>query len=227
MTIKRRRLKVSDAAAYMKTLTVPEGFTLRRVKVGEQLFGWGGHYLLTKNKGGMDPLAVWHLCSETIQLEFRFERTAFNGNWKGGKALVVCQGTTRFLDDQGRWRSWDRHGIEDSFYCNGTGNELMILDGLVTEQNERCEKWLKQHVGSVPVPGLRVLTAEVTPTERDEIGAVLRTGGTHLFAPSGMGTALKVSVKRPVGRFGIHKMFAETAEFFGCKELWSEDVDWD
>lgn len=75
----------------------------------------------------------------------------------------------------------------------------------------------------IPIPGLGF------STHRDSLGLLkskLASGGCWVFHPAGMGVAKRVTVRRPVGLYGICQL-PEAAEILGFPQLWAKDIDWD
>lgn len=160
------------------------------------------------------------LRSETEALVWRVSRPDPEKTWMLEDGACGVSGTTEFVGDQGSWRTFDRRGVEDSFYTGSLRDPAEV----VKEQLERIEK--SREVGkqmiSVPNFGWRV-HRDALPKIKEK----LRNGGSHFFTPSGFGTGYRVSVRRPSHRYGVEKLSAETAAFFDVPVLWAESVDCD
>jgi hypothetical protein len=154
------------------------------------------------------------------------------------KNKLDITGTTNFKEDSS-WYTFDRRGIEDSFYmeqysaeevkskkkrgwydpeCDTKNGGQAMLD----IQIKRAKDRITEMIGMLTVPhyGHRI-----TEERKEEIRKKILNGG-HTFAPSGMGTAYHVSTKRR-SRFDS-EVPAEVAKFFGIdKKLYAQHQDWD
>lgn len=125
-------------------------------------------------------------------------------------------GHTDFMN-RGFRSTYDRRGIDDSFYVEGGASVAEIVECInreVREQLARIEKSRAHALASTPAPGLGHL---LTPEQRAEIGKKLTRGGSHLFRPSGMGTAYEATTKRPRDRFGWKAADPKLSEYLGVK----------
>lgn len=133
---------------------------------------------------------------------------------------VSFSGTTRFKVDDG-YRTFDRLGVEDSFYGD---DQQSTLKGLVQQQMERVNKTRDRIGRSESIPdGFGWM---VTPETKKEYSERLQSGGCVSFRPSGFGTG-KTLYGRQVKGYGVGPASKAVAEFFGCEKLWVQLVECD
>lgn len=121
----------------------------------------------------------------------------------------------------GKWLTFDRRGITDSFYCQDEPGFFYTIDEIVTEQLESIQKSIERRKRSVAVPSLPY---SVTPEMKSLISEKLKAGMSYLFTPAGMGTAHQLSTRNtPYSRVAP----AELAEFFGVGRVFITTQDWD
>jgi hypothetical protein len=135
----------------------------------------------------------------------------------------ILDGSTTFsanADGTGGSRTFDRIGIEQSFYANVDATPETVRDTLL-QQLERVQASRERITRSVTVPGLPGGWM-VTPEQKINIAATLRSGKAHNFMPSGFGTGYRVCPSgygnqpaRRAGFNGYTRLPDETSKFFG------------
>lgn len=132
----------------------------------------------------------------------------------------AVDGSTSFSVPGGR-RTFDRLGVESSFYLNSDATPAKFLE-VIQEQIARVAKSRAASATALTVPGLGW---SVQPAQKEEISAKLRAGRSHSFRPSGFGTGHTICVRK---RSGWDKRApAATAEFFGVPALFYSEDDCD
>ena len=131
-----------------------------------------------------------------------------------------CNGHTVFKGAKG-WLSFDRRGIEDSFYLGNYGESPTDVSRVIQEQLVRIEEAKETSKKMVAIPGFGF---SVHQDQLEALKKKLASGQSHSFTPSGFGTGHRVSTKR--SRYAT-KMPAETAKFFGVTALYDETFDHD
>jgi hypothetical protein len=205
---------------FFSTIKTPEGYerTCEMPEVGKEYSMWEDY--------------------ETGVLKVTGENAAVTFRASFYKNKLSISGTTKFKDG-GIWYSFDRRGIEDSFYMEQESKkeiadskkrgwyrpESDIHNGgqeMLEKQIKRAKDYMEGQKGKLTVPhyGHRV-----SPERKEEIKKKI-LGNGHTFAPSGMGTAYHVST-RQTSRFDS-KVPAEVAKFFGIdRQLYASHQDWD
>jgi hypothetical protein len=142
------------------------------------------------------------------------------GRRKRAKALISGSGHTLYKNADGQWRTFDRRGVDDSFYLGAYGDN--DVNTVVQQQIERianAKERLKQML-SIPGFGFSIHQDSYGPVKKK-----LQQGGTHTFTPSGFGIGHRISTNR---RTSYSKPLPqETADFFDVKQLWDEQFDHD
>ncbi len=184
-------------------LTVLEGFTATK----------------TEEKSAM-VIPILKLEGDGITFEIRFHE--LGKDEKLTHYSTAASGHTSFTTSQGS-RTFDRTGVEDSFYVNYSDTVEAVIAKLqaqikkVAESRERIS-------GMVPVPGMGWL---VTPASRDEITAKLLAGKSHTFTPSGFGTGYRIYHRNSPRLRYDERAKPETEAFFKVSPLWLEAMDCD
>jgi len=148
-----------------------------------------------------------------IKMDFYLD-TKVKSSWD-----TVASGHTTFSSAQGD-RSFDRLGVEDSFYVNGDSTIQSVTEK-INEQIERIKTSRQRLAQSESIPGLPFL---VTPETKASITAKLSSGKSHSFMPSGFGTGYRISKRG--GRWA-KRCSSETEKFFGVSPLFYETMDCD
>ncbi len=149
--------------------------------------------------------------------------------YKAGKKIpfrgtledIAASGHTCYKNEAGSWLSFDRRGVEDSFYLGDYSPSVEELPTVIQEQLERIakSKETSKKMLSIPGFGFRI--------HQDNLEAVkkkLQTGGSHSFTPSGFGTGHVLRAKKT--RYS-KQLSAETAAFFGVPAIYDETFDHD
>lgn len=133
-------------------------------------------------------------------------------------------GHTRFLH-KGAWLSFDRTGVEDSFYHVPLfkGHGVSDLNVIVAEQIERVKKRLEYFASAVSIPGIPFTVA---PDGVEPLKQRLAKTGVVSFHPSGFGTGYRLT-KRPTRGGGEQRALAATETFFGVSPLYVSTLDCD
>lgn len=149
--------------------------------------------------------------------------------WKAGKKAplkyvvgeISVNGHTCYKAADGGWRTFDRRGVEDSFYLGGWSDEPIDVSKTLKEQLERIEKAKETSKKMVKIPGFGY---SIHQDNLDAVKKKIQSGGSHTFTPAGFGTGHVLSTRR--SRWG-KLMPAETAKFFGVPALYDEQFDHD
>lgn len=149
--------------------------------------------------------------------------------YKAGKKVPVRYvleeisgtGSTCYKEDDGSWRTFDRLGIDSSFYIGGYGSDKIDVVATVEQQLKRIDEAKERSKKMVPIPGFGYsLHQDVL----EEVKKKIQKGGSHTFTPSGFGTGHILSAKR--GRY-CTQLSAETAKFFGVAAIYDQTFDHD
>lgn len=150
-----------------------------------------------------------------VSIDFSGDRTSF----------ALANGHVSFKAPDG-WRSYDRYGVEDSFYIS---NPLMDREpgDPIAQTNEVIRRFIEERIPeslariarSESVPGIPF---SVTPEQKVKISKKLRAGQTHSFMPSGFGTGYTLSPKSD--RYSTPD--AKLKKFFGVG-VWVSTFDAD
>jgi hypothetical protein len=121
------------------------------------------------------------------------------------------------------WRTFDRRGIEDSFYHLPLypGHEIEPLDEIVTKQLTRVAEMIEYHKTAMPVPGLPF---SVSPARLRVLKTDIANKGWVIFVPAGMGTGYRVS--RKVSTYST-RATPELEAFLGVSPLYVSTFDHD
>lgn len=150
------------------------------------------------------------LANATDQIEFHF-------NLGGG-------GTTKFKVADGSTRTFDRRGVEDSFYWAAfdyKGAETPVMSEVFAAQLERIAKSRKFFETSVVIPQIGFSTS---PEGLAKLKKTLQAKGHQTFTPSGFGTGYTLSGKS-MG-FGSRATPA-LEEFLGISPVYVQSMDCD
>jgi len=149
--------------------------------------------------------------------------------YKAGKKIpcrntfddLDCSGHTVFKTERGGWSTFDRRGIEDSFYLGNYSDPPADVSRVIQEQLAKIAVSKETSKKMVKIPGFGY---SVHQDELEALKKKLAMGRSHSFTPAGMGTGHRLSTKP--SRFAT-KMPFETAEFFGVVALYDETFDHD
>jgi hypothetical protein len=136
-------------------------------------------------------------------------------------------GHTRFQTDKGAWLSFDRRGVEDSFYWKPLDKDTRETDPnkIIAEQLERIAKRQEYYRSAVSIPGIPFT---VTPDGIEDLKKRLTKDGSVSFMPSGFGTGYVVTRRKPkVLKYGNKRAAPETEKFFGQAPLYITTFDAD
>lgn len=186
----------------MSTIQVPEGFI---ANMTEEPWDWQGqktHSVFTLTKP-----------DDTI---IKFDQ---NGS-----------GHTSFNTEQG-WRTFDRRGVEDSFYHVRWDYEKdkspLDLNAILAEQLKKIEDRRVYFRTAVPVPGLQG-GYTVAPDGVAKLKEQLKKIGHITFTPSGFGTGYCITKKPTRGlRYGESRAKPELEAFLGHSPLYVSTMDCD
>jgi len=194
----------------------PEGWTAEFLP-GVYLYGRESYAQRGEASDGTGTVV---LKSEAEELHWRLDRVNLKHGCGLADGAVNADGSTYYRTESGGWACFDRIGVDSSFY----GGSAEDPAETVREELERIEKAreVSKKMVSVPKFGWRVHQDAL-----EELRAKIQRGGSHSFSPRGFGTGKRISARRPAGRYGVTRLPAETAEFFGVPVLWSEDFDCD
>lgn len=189
------------AEAWASQAKLPSGFTMT-----------SGKRLYEVYDSADDPLA-YTISGPDIQVSLSLGR-----DWdRKGKGLSF-DGTTRFRNADGDWRSFDRRGVEGSFSGKDSEESLTDVVNREIERGRKRAEELKQYV-DVPGTGFRVHQDSVP-----KIAAKLKAGGSHTFEPRGFGTAVTISSKRYADSSPAPK---ELESMLGVTGLWMSQSERD
>jgi hypothetical protein len=216
-----RKIRVT-AERVLKTLKVPEGFTTE-ILDGSRCseYALSPNWRADKYDAGYKTLVFRNEALNIILLVVVREGLQFIDELMSGHTLYK-EGTM--------WLSYDRTGVEDSFYIahpeyaktrtwhkEPPGGELNHQVNRVLDQRKRVSEgggWV-----SIPEIGFRVLASNVA-----EMKAEFKRTGHKSFTPSGFGTGYHLSL-RPSSRYA--KISPKLAEFFEVPAVWVSTMDCD
>lgn len=152
-----------------------------------------------------------YIVAKEGDVEFRFDVTG-------------C-GHTDFTIEGGKRGTFDRLGVEDSFYWLVWGGEFKDLNAIVVEQFKRIKKSRAFYKKAIEVP---TLPFKVAPSRVVELKRQLQKYGSVTFTPGGFGTGYVVS-KNSVQEFkwGGKRADVELEEFLGHSPLYVSSFDSD
>lgn len=138
-----------------------------------------------------------------------------------GKPMPSASGHTSYKDENGHWRTFDRHGVGDSFGVGDYGEDPNDMATVLSEQITRCVVGREKSKQMVQIPGFGF---RIHRDQIEEVKKLLKSGGRKTFTPSGFGTGHILSIKQ--SRYS-KRLPQETAEFFGVNALYDETFDHD
>jgi hypothetical protein len=138
-------------------------------------------------------------------------------------------GHTSFMVGDG-WRSFDRTGVEDSFYHTKVykGDDRVIdLDTIIAEQLKRIAERREYYKSAVEVPGLPAKFT-VAPDGVAGLKASIKNNGHLSFTPSGFGVGYCVTKRPQQGlRYGEVRAKPELEKFLDHSPLYVHTLDCD
>ncbi len=143
------------------------------------------------------------------KIEMRFEQSG-------------CGHTNFLIGDT--WCSFDRRGVEDSFYHlpMWDDDDTPDLNEIITDQLERIKLAISNHAEAIEVPGIPFT---VSPSRYAALKKSLKAkGGRADFMPSGFGSGYTIT-NRSVA--GSKRASAETEKFFEISPLFISKFDAD
>lgn len=181
---------------------------------------------------GMPDSSVFTLVGDGITIEAKFHLPV---EWDTDKKVYnliklknlrhsECQavGHTSFTTDKGT-RTFDRTGVEDSFYIN-YNDDIAAVQAKLEGQIKKVAESRERIKGMINIPGIPFLTS---PEGKSQITTLLRAGKSHSFTPSGFGTGYQIySRKAPFDRYD-GRAKPETEAFFEVSPLWVRQLDCD
>lgn len=137
-------------------------------------------------------------------------------------------GSTSFKCPDGKWRTFDRRGVDWSFYSqslwDGDDRELDPTK-IVQEQVSKIAERLTYYAAAITVPGLEG-SFTVSPEGLVELRTRIKQNGVVHFAPSGFGRGYTVT-KRRTRQFGERRATQELESFLNSTPLFVVAVDCD
>lgn len=155
--------------------------------------------------------------SEAIKIEL-------DVNFDSKHSYYLADGHVHFDAGKHGWRSFDRYGVESSFYINTPKSEKEVktfvqdVNKKILEQIVRAADAIKGYQNRIQVPGTQFT---VTPEGKAEIVEKLRDGQRHTFYPSGFGSSLTLSTF--LNNYSTKN--DALAEFFGVPMIFVERRD--
>jgi hypothetical protein len=132
-------------------------------------------------------------------------------------------GTCKFKIGDG-WRTFDRRGVDDSFYWKPLykGHEVN-LEETFEELFKRIAKSREFSLTAINVPEIG---HSVSPERLTTLKGELNKKGSISFYPSGFGTGYNIT-KKTTRRFGVKRATKALEDFFGVAPLFIETFDCD
>jgi hypothetical protein len=171
--MKKRALTLQQRRRFLIAIPVPDGFTVAFGEVRDDFRSAGRHPVTY-------PVAAFTGDGITMRLVMDGDGQYMHGS-----------GHTTFTTARGE-RSYDRLGVEDSFYAYASATPEQVGAKLL-EQIARVAKSREYVLSSVLVPGLGY---SVTPERKAKCIADLKAGRSISFTPSGFGTGYRLSVRQ-------------------------------
>ena len=184
---------------YIATITPPQGFT---TELKTESWGWG------ENK---DNWLVFIVSSPEAKIQFDQSGT----------------GHVSFKTEKG-WFSFDRRGVEDSFYWKplyDKDDRETDPNKIIVEQLARIAKRQEYYSSAVSIPGIPFTVA---PDGITALKQRLTKEGSVSFHPAGFGTGYVVTRRKPkMLKYGNKRAAPETEQFFGSSPLYVSTFDAD
>ena len=187
-------------------LTIPQGFTK------EEDLEWPDKIWMS------GPSLTLRSSEEEIEFIFRFSEF---------ENILSITGTTRFKS-AGVWYSFDRIGVDSSFYLAEDGDweePFEKVNEVLKKQFERIAQSRERLERSKPVPGIGFM---LTPERIEKISRTLKAGGTETLMPSGFGTGYQLIGKKVrAGQWGPQIASKALKDFFKVPVLYVQSFDAD
>jgi hypothetical protein len=202
MTAKNIKPVVPKPDTLIREIVVPKGFVS---EVREEVNDW------TKKKFKSLYLTQMKAPWTIIEINFSGDRNDY----------FLADGHVSFMAPDKIRRSYDRYGVDDSFYISNplkfTPKPYVSPSDEANEAihryiTERIPESLKRIAVSTSVPGIPF---SVTPETRTKVSKTLLSGQPYNFMPSGFGTGYTIWTKR---QLYAKRAPAEMMEFFGIKK---------
>lgn len=189
-----------DKKAYVESMTAPDGFTqsMREDRFGRMTC----EYIVFK--------------SDDVVVEFGLGEK--DKEWEALPSPCGMSGTVNFKV-HGKWYTFDRPGIEQSFYDDFRADPQAILEAQIVRARAEIERMSKSTY--VQVPGTQI-TLEAT--HKKKISDDLKAGKGAQITPAGMGIGYALSTKKQSQ--WSHPVPA-MAKFFGVTKLYADTLDCD
>lgn len=182
---------------YVDAVVAPDGFTK---KVSEET--WGKQVSILVSLKSEDVEVKWSFSKEQV----RSDDTSVTG-------------TTNYKAPDGKWYTFDRPGVDQSFYDWFMCEPMKYFEEQVTKAKEAIERQRLEPV--VEVPGTKI---NVTEKRRKQIMADLKSGKSARITPSGFGVGFDLSTKKSSQ---WSKSVPAMATFFGVPKLYGDQLDCD
>lgn len=204
------RNTIKDAKTFLEALATPDWFakTITEHKSDSGKMIITAVFAMIKNE---IEITIYMYPDEIARAQK--EKSRFFGS--------LGDGHTSFDTSKGRM-TFDRHGVEDSFYVEAD-DTVETVNAKIVEQIQKVTLSRERLARSLTMPDYGYnLTPERLEKERD----TLRRGGVARFAPSGFGTGHLISTK-PRGRYNCVRASQALIDFFGVGVLFVETFDHD
>lgn len=133
-------------------------------------------------------------------------------------------GHTSFKAENGNWRTFDRVGVDDSFYFfHSWSGKKEDCNQIVKEQLERIEKARAYQKTALQIPSIPFTVA---PDELPAMKTRLKQMGYLTFMPAGFGTGYTVAQRRKSPTYA-QRASAALEQFLGCSPLFVSTFDAD
>jgi hypothetical protein len=203
-----KKVSIPRASTIIKGIDTPEGFTKIESTApmqGHGAYAWGGHKVLT-------------LEGEGVKISIEFYKA-------DPEDFSLGSGHVTFSTSHGE-RTFDRRGVEDSFYVDNPGYKYSTsARDPIEETNKTIRDMIDRRIpearlradNSERVPGL---SFTVTPERRDS----LKKTGRLSLTPGGFGRGYTFTTKK---NSWAQPATEEQKKFFGVPALWVETTDHD
>lgn len=236
-----KKLVKEQIEIFAKAVKRPNEKWIRKSFVGENItfYGDGKHPQFWNGKT-IDNYYEILLSNpeEGINLIFRISGAGYSGYQSMDKRtknrnqddylheVISVRGTTEFTKG-GKWFSFDRRGIDDSFGFSPYSNYKTHADisKCIKDQVKKVHDNREKDKTTIALPG-ELSTWKRTPKEIETIKNSLNGGKEVHFSPAGMGTG-KVLTKKKLSGFEGKKASAEIDNFFNVGPLYIGNFDAD